>query len=254
MRRVIGRRGGVFFVLGVTLTSLVQAGWNDWLDSARELVTSPQQTPVASSALSSDEIVEGLKQALGIGVEKAIAILGTEGGYLNDARVRIPLPDSLEPVANGLSAVGQGELVNEFIATINQAAEQAVPETLSIFTETIRRMTLDDARGILNGSDTAATDYFRKNSGSRLDQAILPIVKQATEQAGVTSSYKQLTAKVGFLGAYIDMDSLDLDRYVAAKALDGLFLKLAEQEKLIRTDPVARTTDILKKVFGGTAK
>ena len=236
------------------MTSLVDAGWNDWLDSAKELVTSTPQTPAASSMLASDEIVAGLKQALGIGVEKAIAILGTQGGFLDDAGVRIPLPDSLETVAEGLRAVGQDQLVDEFVTAMNRAAEQAVPETLGVFTETIRGMTLEDARGILDGGDTAATDYFRDNSGTRLSQAILPIVQRATEQTGVTASYKRLTGKVGFLGSYINMDALDLDRYVTTRALDGLFLKLAQQEQLIRADPAARTTDLLQKVFGAVAR
>ena len=236
------------------MTSLVDAGWNDWLDSAKELVTSTPQTPAASSILASDEIIAGLKQALGIGVEKAIAILGTQGGFLDDAGVRIPLPDNLETVADGLRAVGQDQLVDEFVTAMNRAAEQAVPETLGVFTETIRGMTLEDARGILDGGDTAATDYFRDNSGTRLSQAILPIVQRATEQTGVTASYKRLTGKVGFLGSYINMDALDLDQYVTTRALDGLFLKLAQQEQLIRADPAARTTDLLQKVFGAVAR
>ncbi|MDF1528811.1 MAG: DUF4197 domain-containing protein, partial [Sedimenticola sp.] len=195
-----------------------------------------------------------LKEALSIGTEKAIALLGRDGGYLNDAQVKIPLPDGLKSVSKGLRAIGQDKLVDEFVGTINHAAEQAVPETLSIFGDAIKQMSLEDAKGILNGGDTAATDYFKDKGSNSLTAAILPIIQQATKQAGVTSAYKDLVGKVGFLGSYVDMDALDLDKYVTVKAMDGLFLKLAEQEQLIRQDPVARTTDILKNVFGSVGR
>lgn len=241
----------VSLLLGTSLSGLAFGGWQDWLKSATEaVVESDQSTPQMTSALSNDQIIRGLKEALSIGTEKAIGLLGREGGYLNDAKVRIPLPDGLQTVAKGLRSIGQGKVADEFEQTINRAAEQAVPETLSIFGDTIKQMSLEDARGILDGGDSAATDYFRKKSDNRLNGAILPIVQRATKEAGVTSAYKQLVKNVGFLGSYVDMDAMDLDKYVTSKALDGLFLKLAEQELLIRKDPVARTTDLLKHVFG----
>ncbi|MCW8882750.1 MAG: DUF4197 domain-containing protein [Sedimenticola sp.] len=235
------------------LSGLVQADWKDWLKSAKEAVEN-SDTPAVSQALSNDQIIQGLKEALSIGTEKAIALLGRDGGYLNDAQVKIPLPDGLKSVSKGLRAIGQDKLVDEFVGTINHAAEQAVPETLSIFGDAIKQMSLEDAKGILNGGDTAATDYFKDKGSNSLTAAILPIIQQATKQAGVTSAYKDLVGKVGFLGSYVDMDALDLDKYVTAKAMDGLFLKLAEQEQLIRQDPVARTTDILKTVFGSVGR
>ncbi|MCW8921434.1 MAG: DUF4197 domain-containing protein [Sedimenticola sp.] len=235
------------------LSGLVQADWKDWLKSAKEAVEN-SDTPAVSQALSNDQIIQGLKEALSIGTEKAIALLGRDGGYLNDAQVKIPLPDGLKSVSKGLRAIGQDQLVDEFVGTINHAAEQAVPETLSIFGDAIKQMSLEDAKGILNGGDTAATDYFKDKGSNSLTAAILPIIQQATKQAGVTSAYKDLVGKVGFLGSYVDMDALDLDKYVTAKAMDGLFLKLAEQEQLIRQDPVARTTDILKTVFGSVGR
>ncbi|PLX59898.1 DUF4197 domain-containing protein [Sedimenticola selenatireducens] len=242
------------FLLGVALLGgAAHADWKSWLKSAKEAVDK-SDTSTATTALSNEQIIQGLKDALSVGTEKAIALLGRPGGYLNDAQVKIPLPDGLKSVAKGLRAIGQDELVDEFETTMNRAAEKAVPETVSIFGDTIRQMSLEDARGILNGGDTAATEYFKNKGSGRLSEAILPIVQEATKQAGVTSSYKDLVGQVGFLGSYVDMDSLDLDKYVTAKALDGLFLKLAEQEQLIRNDPVARTTDILKTVFGSLGK
>lgn len=247
--------------LGLVLTCVFMVGvahadWRTLLESAADKLTeSSGSTSVSgvSSALSNDQVIQGLKEALQIGAEKAISLLGRDGGYLKDAQVRIPLPDTLNTVAKGLRAMGQDGLVDEFEQTINRAAEQAVPQTLNIFVDTIRNMSLEDARGILNGSDTAATDYFRSNSSERLTTAILPIVSKATTKTGVTSAYKALISEVGFLGSYVDMDSLDLDRYVTAKAMDGLFLKLAQEEQLIRKDPLARTTDILRTVFGSVS-
>lgn len=246
------RKPGLFaFLLGVLLLSgAAHADWKSWLKSAKEAVEKSDTSSV-SSTLSNDQIVQGLKEALRVGTEKAIALLGRQGGYLNDAQVRIPLPDGLKSVVKGLRAIGQQDLVDEFETTLNRAAEKAVPETLEIFGDTIRQLSLEDARGILNGDDTAATEYFKAKGSGRLSDAILPIVGQTTRQVGVTSAYKNLVGQAGSLGSYVDMESLDLDKYVTARALDGLFLTLAKQERLIRKDPVARTTDILKTVFGG---
>jgi hypothetical protein len=243
---------GVMFAVCLLVSGMVQAGWQDILKSAADSLggTGSSSSSTSASVLSNDQIIQGLKEALSIGAEKAIGILGREGGYLDDAQVKIPLPSGLKSVAKGLRSFGQGELVDEFEMTINRAAERAVPETLSIFGDTIREMSVQDAQGILDGGDTAATDYFKEKSSGRLTQAILPIVQRATREAGVTAAYKGLVSQVGFLGNYVDMSSLDLDNYVTTRALDGLFLKLAEQEQLIRRDPVARTTDILKTVFG----
>jgi len=229
----------------------VQAGWKDLLKEAVG-IKSTQDT--AASALTTEETGYGLKEALSIGVKKAIDLLGRDGGFLNDGQVRIPLPGTLQKVEKGLRAVGQEHLADEFIATLNHAAEQAVPETAAIFGDAIKEMTLDDAKGILKGPDDAATQYFRDKSSTHLKTAILPIVKQATEKAGVTKSYKKLIGGAGVLGQLMESDSLDLDKYVTGKTLDGLFLKLAQEEKQIRENPLARSTDLLKKVFGSLGR
>ncbi len=248
--RVTPALKGIVVTLCLVAVDVAQAGLGDWLKSATEKLGGSGQSGEVASALTNDKIIAGLKEALSVGTEKAIVLLGKEGGYLDDAQVKIPLPEGLEKVAKGLRTLGQDKLVDQFEETINRAAEQAVPETLSIFGDSIRQMSLDDAKGILEGSDTAATDYFKEKSTGKLSEAILPIVQNATKETGVTSAYKGMVSKVGFLGDYVDMDSLDLDQYVTERALDGLFLKLAEQEQLIRKDPIARTTDILKQVFG----
>lgn len=242
--------------LGVAILFLVSqglhAGWQDYVKPIGEVLDKGAKTGGTStgSSLSQQEMNGGLKEALSVGVERAINLLGQNGGFLNDSMVKIPLPGVLQKIEGGLRVAGQGKLADEFIATMNHAAERAVPETASIFGDTIRKMTLQDAQGILQGADDSATQYFRKNSGEKLAQAILPIVKQATEKAGVTSAYKNMVGKAGFLGGMVDSSSLDLDEYVTDKTLDGLFLKLAAEEKQIRNNPLARSTDLLKKVFG----
>lgn len=248
-------RGGTF-VTGIAfvlfLSQGLHAGWQDYAKPIGEVLNKGANTRdgSAGTSLSQQEMSGGLKEALSVGVERSINLLGRNGGFLNDSLVKIPLPGVLQKLEGGLRAVGQGELADEFIATMNHAAERAVPETASIFGETIRKMTLKDAQGILQGADDSATQYFRKNSGKKLAKAILPIVKQATEKAGVTSAYKNMVGKAGILGGMAGSSSLDLDEYVTEKTLDGLFLKLAAEEKQIRNNPLARSTDLLKKVFG----
>lgn len=238
---------------------VAHAGFDDLFKSAGDLL---QQAPAVSgsastAALSDTQITAGLKEALSVGARRAVELLGQQGGFLDDASVRIPLPGMLETAAKGLRASGQGEYVDQFETTVNRAAEQAVPQTLDIVQNTVSNMSLEDARGILNGGDDAATRYLREHAGPQLREAILPLVSQATDSAGATSSYKALKTQadgmvggMGALGGLVDTGSLDLDGYVADKTLDGLFLKLAAEEKQIRENPVARTTDILKSVFG----
>ena len=202
--------------------------------------------------LSDAQIGSGLKQALSIGAERAVSTLATRGGFLQDDRVRIPLPGPLRQAGGALRAVGYGDLVDEFEVTVNRAAERAMPETLEIVKQTVRDMTLTDVRRILNGGDTAATEYLREHAGERLHRAVRPIVAEATESAGATAAYKNLQGRMSAgVGGLLGGGSLDLDDYVTGKALDGLFLKLAAEEKAIRENPVARTTDLLKQVFGG---
>lgn len=244
---------GLALSLGVA-----QAGFDELFKSAGDLL---KETPGvadggAVSSLSDSQINEGLKEALSVGARRAVELLGQQGGFLDDASVRIPLPGMLGSAAKGLRAAGQGQYVDAFETTVNRAAEQAVPQTLDIVQNTVRDMSLEDVRGILSGSDDAATQYLREHAGPQLREAILPIVSSTTDSAGATSAYKTLKTEadgmlggLGGLGGLVDTGSLDLDGYVADKTLDGLFMKLAAEEKLIREDPLARTTDILKTVF-----
>lgn len=237
----------------ILVTTLASAGFGDLLQSAEGLLKSGVGAPGnTASNLTDGEIGSGLKQALSIGAERAIAVLGKPGGYLDDPRVRIPLPGVLEKSGKVLRALGYGATVDEFETTVNRAAEQAVPKALDIVKKTVAGMTLEDVRGILGGGDDAATQFLRRKAGRELHQAVLPIVSDATDRTGATAAYKNLANQAAQSSAgLVSNKSLDLDDYVATKALDGLFLKLAAEERQIRQNPGARSTELLQKVFGG---
>ncbi|MCU0786268.1 MAG: DUF4197 domain-containing protein [Verrucomicrobia bacterium] len=220
------------------------------------------QTPVAAaslSGLSQDQMAGGLKEALGKGVQQAVASLGKTDGFLKDANVKIPMPENLQKVEKALRTLRQDKLADEFVTTMNRAAEQAVPEAAAVLGDSVKQMSIADAKSIVTGTNNAATQYFRRTSETNLHARFLPIVKSATEKAGVTSAYKRMTDKAsgGFGGlgsSLLGKQAPDLDEYVTRKTLDGLFVKIAEQEKQIRENPMARTTDLLQKVFGAVGQ
>jgi hypothetical protein len=247
------------FLLATGTPAANASQFKDLLNKARQ---STHATPAKGSNLPSSDIAAGLKEALAKGTTSAINNLGRDGGFWNNAKVRIPLPGKLEQAGKLARQLGQGAKVDAFELSMNRAAEKAVPQVAEIFGDAIRKMTLDDARGILTGGDHAATDYFRRVAGEALTARIHPIVAKATDSVGVTQKYKAFMsgsssgALGGLLGA-LDHDksahggtALDLDDYVTAKTLDGLFTEIGAQEQSIRTNPGARTTDLLKKVFG----
>ncbi|HEV2539508.1 MAG TPA: DUF4197 domain-containing protein [Frateuria sp.] len=216
----------------------------------------------AAASLPSSDIAAGLKEALAKGTTSAIDSLGRTDGFWGNAKVRIPLPGKLEQAGQLARQLGQGAKVDAFELSMNRAAEKAVPQVADIFGEAIRKMTLEDARGILTGGDHAATDFFRRVAGDALAARIRPIVADATDRVGATKKYKALVAGGGGLGGVLgSLGSLggkergkgnpfDLDDYVTSRTLDGLFTMIGEQEQSIRRNPAARTTDLLKKVFG----
>jgi hypothetical protein len=214
--------------------------------TSRRTTTRPVQ-----GALSSSDISSGLKEALFQGVRNAVDELGRQNGFLDNSQVRIPLPGGLQRMEKTLRAFGQGERVDEFVESMNHAAERAVPVATDVFLDSIRQMSFTDARDILfGGRDDAATEFFRRTSQDRLRHEFRPIVEDFTAQVGVTQKYKEMMGRYGFLGRAIGQDATDLDGYVTEKALDGLFLLVADEERRIRRDPIGRTTSILRKVFG----
>lgn len=201
------------------------------------------------SSLSDSKIASGLKQALQIGSDKAVSLTGRPGGYSNNPAIRIGLPHNMRALEGGLRAMGYGPKLDAFTASMNHAAESAAPAAKRIFANAIASMSIDDARKILNGGDTAATDYFKQKTSAQLTEAFRPAVEKAMSANGVTAQYEALTSKVPSL-PFMKSQSLDINSYVISKALDGLFYMLGQQEKQIRTDPAARTTSLLKQVFG----
>jgi hypothetical protein len=239
----------------ITATTTTHAGWFDWVeekaDEVVEAVKSGDSSKMVEVVLSNETIANALKQALDKGADFAVDELGKAGGFLDDPRVRIPMPESLQSVEKILRKVGQDKYADEFEMTMNSAAEQAVPLTLNVLKKAIQQMTVEDARAILDGADDAATQYLKRVGGDELRGQIGPIVQDATAKTGVTKVYKTMYDKMGFAGKYIDLEDYDVDRYVTDKTMDGLFVKIAEEEKKIRDNPKARTTELLKQVFGG---
>ncbi len=240
------------FTVSLVMTALLAfsvhygfaAGLSDMLKGAQKALGG------SASGLSNDEITAGLKEALEVGTEKAVGLVSKPDGYYKNPAIKIPLPESVQKVEKLLRATGYGEKVDAFELSMNRAAERAAPEAKSIFWDAITDMNFDDAQKILNGQENAATLYFEDKTSGRLQEAFKPIVNDAMGEVGATRSFQDLNAKAESLPFGKSL-SFDLDQYVTDGALKGLFKMLAEQEKQIRTQPAARVTDLLQKVFAG---
>ncbi|MEM9531587.1 MAG: DUF4197 domain-containing protein [Pseudomonadota bacterium] len=222
-------------------------------DDEKETTEQTADEPAAApeDGLSSDQRASGIKEALEQGVKRAITTLGQRDGFWTSETVQIPLPDAVDRVAKTARKLGGDRYVEEFHETLNRAAEEAVPVATELFGEALSELTIEDAIALVRGPDDAATQYFREKTEGALAEQFLPIVTEATGRTGVTQAYKELNKKAGGFLSQLgqDEDDLDLDQYVTQKALDGLFAYVAEEERLIRSDPVARTTDLLKTLF-----
>jgi len=203
----------------------------------------------AGEGLNNDTVVKGLKEALSLGTENAVKNVSQTDGFFGNKVIRILMPDNIRKVANVLSKVGYQKEVDEFILSMNRAAEKAAPKAASFFVGAIRDMSFEDARGILNGGDTAATKFFKNKTHDNIYEAFKPIISTSMSEVGATRSYKDMMSKYESI-PFVDKQSLDLDHYVTEKSLDGLFYMVGEEEKKIRMDPAARVTDLLKTVFG----
>ena len=199
--------------------------------------------------ITNQDAVAGLKSALEKGSQQAVAVLGKTDGFFGNAQVKIPLPESLQRAEKMMRRVGMGKQADELILTMNRAAEAAVPQARQLFVDSVKKMTVQDAKGILQGGETAGTAYFRRSTEAELRKRFLPIVKQSTAKVGLAQQYNEYAEKGAAFGL-VKKEDANLDNYVTQKALDGLFLMVAEEEKRIRKDPVRAGTDIAKKVFG----
>jgi hypothetical protein len=202
-----------------------------------------------SSWLSTEKIIAGLKEALNVGIEKSTKKLSQPGGFANNKKYYITLPDELKKVTKTLRKVGLGSLVDDFENKMNVAVEKATASALPIFKDAILNMSFDDAKKILNGGDTAATDYLKAKTSAMLMKQYKPIITHSMKDVGALKIYNDLLAKYDAI-PFKSKPNLSLEKYVTEKGLDALFSAVAEQETAIRKDPVARTTELLKQVFG----
>jgi len=201
------------------------------------------------SSLSNQDAVTGLKEALSQGASKAVGQLGVSGGFLDNANVKIPLPDSIRRVESGLRLAGMGKQADELVVSMNRAAEMAVKESTPILQDSVKKMSVQDAKGILTGGDDSATQYFRRSTSDQLTQRFLPIVKQMTAKVQLAEQYNNLAGRAASFGL-VKQEDANLDSYVTRKALDGLYLVIADQERAIRKDPAGAATGMARKVFG----
>lgn len=190
-----------------------------------------------------------LKQALQVGTENAVKLTGRTDGYFSNKAIKILMPERLRTVEKGLRTAGYGAEVDKLVLSMNRAAERAAPEAKKIFWDAIGKMTIDDAQRILNGTPTAATDYFKDKTSASLTLAFRPIVDRAMDEVGTARQYNELFGQAKAI-PFLKTENYDLDRYVVGKALDGLFRVVGDEERKIRSDPAARVTSLMKEVFG----
>lgn len=205
------------------------------------------------NSLSNSDATGGLKDALVQAVGSAVGKLGVPDGFLGNPKVKIPLPDSLQKVAKGMKMVGMGKQSDELVTRMNRAAEAAVPEAKTLLVNSVKNMSVDDAKAILTGGDDSATQYFKKTTSAALTEKFLPIVKDATAKVQLAQQYDKFAAMGSRFGV-VNKDQASLEQYVTQKTLDGLFTMMAQEEKAIRQNPLGASTSLIKKVFGALGK
>ncbi len=206
----------------------------------------------ALAALTSQDKTTALRTALTQGAQAAVAKLGVADGFLGNPEVKIPLPGKLAKGEKMLRTLGMGKQAEELVTAMNRAAEAAVPEAKVLLVDAVKGMSVQDATSILTGGDDAATQYFKRTTSEKLTAKFLPIVQKSTAKVGVAQQYNDLAGKASKYGL-VDAKDASVENYVTQKALDGLFVMMAKEEKAIRTDPLGQSSRILKKVFGAVA-
>ncbi len=235
----------------VSTVNVSAQGWKSLKNKAKvqtENISIPKELP-SSGTLSQDEVARGLKEALNQGVKKGVEQLNKKDGYLKDPQIKIPMPDEAKKVEDKLRALGQDEKVDEAIESMNRAAEDAAAGAKDIFVAAIKGMTLTDAMSILKGDNDAATKYLNKATNIELTEKFEPVIKASLDKVGATKHWKTVFGSYNKL-PFVNKVNPDLEKYVTEKALKGLFIQVAKEELMIRQDPTARATDLLKKVFG----
>ena len=203
--------------------------------------------------LTNTEASGGLKEALTQGVGKAVASLGAADGFFGNKEVKIPLPNSLKKIEKGMKFMGMGKQSDELILKMNRAAEAAVPEAKTLLVDSIKKMSLADAKAILTGPQDAATQYFKKTTSAQMGEKFLPIVTKATENVQLADSYNKY-AEMGSKFGVVKKEDANINQYVTKKALDGVYYMVGQEEAAIRKDPLGQASSLLKKVFGSIGK
>lgn len=203
----------------------------------------------ALDAISTGDASAGVKEALSKGADYAVSSLGRNGGFLGNDKVKIPLPGYLQKADSALRMFGLGKQADQLVETMNHAAENAVAVAKPVLVDSIKKMSVQDAKGILTGGDDSVTQYFKRTSTEQLTAKFMPIVKKETGKLQLAEQYNQFAGKAAGAGL-VDKKDADIDSYVTQKAMDGLFLMIAEEEKKLRANPVGAGSDLLKKVFG----
>lgn len=238
---------GVILVILFLIASPASSGmFDDFMEKVSPTLKGGDAT---ENVLSLEKTISGLKEALSVGTGNAVSLLSTEDGYFGNELTKILMPEKIQNVADMLKKVGMGSQVDTFVLTMNRAAEKAAPQAKEFFMGAIKEMTFDDAKKILNGADTEATDYLKAKTSEKIYAAFKPSVSSSLDQVGGTKAYKDMMQSFSSL-PFMSSQSLDLDHYVTDQALQGLFLRVGEEEAKIRADPAARVTGLLEQVFG----
>ena len=225
----------------------------DWFQKAKELLSRGSKSSVAQDVLQADEIVAGLKEALSVGTATVTSRLGESDGFNADPSIHIPLPEKLNTVKNALNKLGMSSMLDDLELRLNRAAESAVPKTKGLFIQSIKEITLDDAKGIYNGPDDAATRYFQGKMSDPIAETMRPIVERSLAEVGALQAYDTVIGKYRSI-PFVPNVSADLTNYVINKGMGGIFHYLAVEEAAIRQNPAKRTTDLLKRVFSAASQ
>ena len=220
-----------------------------WIFTSCDILTQLESTAAGPKPLTTLDITQGLKEALQVGVNNSVSLLSKENGFYGNPGFRIPFPEEAKIVEEKLRQIGMDKMVDDFVLTLNRGAEKAVQKATPVFVGAIKQMSFSDARSILQGPDNAATDYFRKTTSRQLVTAFKPDIQTTLDEVNVTKYWGQIMSTYNKI-PFVQKVETDLSQYVTEKTVNALFSQVEKEEKLIRTDPKARVTEILRKVFG----
>ena len=245
----------LWIILAAGLTLALPAHAFDWGELLKGVTSKPTSEPATTSgvdALSTTDINAGLKEALTRGAETAVSQLGRKDGFFGDPKLKIPLPPTLQKAEKAMRMLGMGSQADELVLSMNRAAEAAVPEAKTLLVGAVKEMTLEDAKGILTGGQTAATDFFRRKTEATLTERFTPIVKTHTDKVGLAQRYNQYAGAAAQFNL-LDEKQANVEQYVTLQALDRLYTVIGEKEAAIRANPMQAGSDLLKKVFGAVS-